>query len=408
MKTKVLKRVGGPGHWVSIVRRSNSPYLYLRWWNPRIDNYDWSSLKHTDMDLAETQAREAAAALLLVTEVEAGGPVTLGYIFSQYEAQVTPTKGAHRRKEDKRRIEMWTSYLGADFDPMTLTSTHLKTFETERRKGTFKVEGRKLKAVRNRSLEADEAFLAAVFNWASGINSGQSLLPKNPMKGYAKPKELNPKQPRTSYDVFLAVQDVADLIDPQKLFLGFHALLETLGWRVTAICELRPVDFDLRRFKGVAPHGRILKREETDKEGVEQWVPLSQAGRKAIDLILKRRPVVGATPLFKAPKSKKKACWTHHHARKLLKRAYELAKIPKEEQHGFHSYRRKWVDERKHLPRADVQEAGAWRSARTLDIYEHADEETILKVVEEPKKLRRPTPLDGENRSKRRSRKNVG
>jgi hypothetical protein len=44
--------------------------------------------------------------------------------------------------------------------------------------------------------------------------------------------------------------------------------------------------------------------------------------------------------------------------------------------------------ERKHLPRADVAAAGGWLNVQTLDIYDGADDETILAVVEEPRKLR--------------------
>ena len=58
------------------------------------------------------------------------------------------------------------------------------------------------------------------------------------------------------------------------------------------------------------------------------------------------------------------------------------------ERGAFHPYRRKWVRERKHLPRADVAAAGGWLSAQTLNIYDGADEETLLAVVSEPRKLR--------------------
>ncbi len=54
----------------------------------------------------------------------------------------------------------------------------------------------------------------------------------------------------------------------------------------------------------------------------------------------------------------------------------------------FHPYRRKWRRERKHLPWADVAAAGGWLCVQTLDIYDGADDETLLAVVSEPRKLR--------------------
>ena len=409
-RDKVLKRVGGSGHWVSIVRRPESSKLYLRWWNSslgRKGNYEWMSLKHSDMTAAEGAAKEAAAGLLQGEQVAAGGVVTLAYLFSRYEDEVTSRKKDKQQREDRRRFAVWQAFLGADFDPLTLTVGQLREFEALRRSGGLRVPGRALRPVRNKSIREDEAFLSAVLGWASSIEAGVRLLPSNPMAGYRKPRELNPKRPRTSYDTFLEVEAVADSVDPQGLFRGLHALVEALGWRVSAVCQLRASDFDLRRFKDVAPHGRVRKSEETDKVGVEQWVPLSTSARAAVDLILERNLVVGEGFAFPAPRGRGRP-WTRHHARALLLRAYEAAGIPEDERFGWHSYRRKWADERKHLPRKDVAAAGGWLSERTLDLYEQPDQETILVVVDEPKKLRRPRELDSPGHSRNHSSRGVG
>lgn len=409
-RVKVLKRVGGPGHWVSIVRRPGTANLSLRWWNPELGpkgNYQWETLGHADAARAEATAREKAAELLQGVQVADGGPVRLAYLFSRYRRDVTAQKPELQQRDDRRRIDVWTAHLGADFDPLTLTVTHLKTFEQLRRAGALAVPGRQLQPARNKTIREDEVFLTAVFNWAASIEAGVRLLPRNPMAGYQKPREINPRRPRTSYDVFLELDAVADVVDPQRLFRGFLQLLEALGWRASAICELRACDLDLRRYAKVAPHGRILKREETDKVGVEQWVPLSKPARAAIDLVLNRNTVVGEAPLFPAPRSRKRVAWTRHRARALLLKAYKEAEVPAEERVGLHAYRRKWATERKHLPRKDVAAAGAWLSPRTLDIYEQADQETILAVVSETKKLRRPKEI-GAERSSRRSRQRAG
>jgi hypothetical protein len=69
-------------------------------------------------------------------------------------------------------------------------------------------------------------------------------------------------------------------------------------------------------------------------------------------------------------------------ARKWLKGAEELANLPHQERGGFHSYRRKWATERKHLPVADVAQGGGWKSKETvLNLYQQSDEASILHVV---------------------------
>ena len=79
---------------------------------------------------------------------------------------------------------------------------------------------------------------------------------------------------------------------------------------------------------------------------------------------------------------------------KLWYRAQRLAGI--DDVVGIHAFRRKWATERKHHPRKDVARAGGWKSERTLEIYETADPQTTLAVMEEPTKLRR---VSGQNRS---------
>jgi hypothetical protein len=55
----------------------------------------------------------------------------------------------------------------------------------------------------------------------------------------------------------------------------------------------------------------------------------------------------------------------------------------------FHAYRRAWATARKHLPAADVAHAGGWRDLRSLErSYQRVDDETLLAVVTEPRKLR--------------------
>lgn len=128
----------------------------------------------------------------------------------------------------------------------------------------------------------------------------ESLLTKNPIKGYERPKTPKPTRPVASYDRYFRTRAVADRVGEQRLFGPFLDLLESLGWRVSAICQLWASDVD-RSKSPAAPHGRIRKRGDVDKEGVEMWVPMSEDTRRAIELLLDRNPAIGDTPLFSAP-----------------------------------------------------------------------------------------------------------
>ena len=106
--------------------------------------------------------------------------------------------------------------------------------------------------------------------WACKVRTpdGGRLLQDNPLRGYPIPQSKNPKRPVASYDCYLKIREHADEVDPQRLFGAFMDLIEALGWRVTAICELLASDVDLVSSPK-APHGRIRKRGEVDKEGVD-------------------------------------------------------------------------------------------------------------------------------------------
>jgi len=272
-------------------------------------------------------------------------------------------------------MALWQAVLG----PVTvdaLTPADLDRFVRERRAGQVTVPEHALRAtVSESTIGADIVFLNSVLNWA--VRKAR-LLRENPIAHYERPKTVNPKRPVATFDRFLAIQKVADQVDP--FFGSFLALVEALGWRVSAICHLRAEDVD-RTARSDAPHGRIHKRGETDKERVDMWVPLSEDGRAALD----RLPSIGGY-LFATIDG---VPWTRWHARYLLERAEELAGLEPLEGSDFHAYRRKWSTERKHLPDIDVMAAGGWRDPRSLkNSYQQVDAETLLAVVSEPRKLR--------------------
>ena len=75
-----------------------------------------------------------------------------------------------------------------------------------------------------------------------------------------------------------------------------------------------------------------------------------------------------------------------------LRRAEELARVPKQVGGLWHPYRRKWATERKHLPDVDVAAAGGWAELTSLKrAYQQGDQDTMLRVVQEAGQLREQT-----------------
>jgi len=74
---------------------------------------------------------------------------------------------------------------------------------------------------------------------------------------------------------------------------------------------------------------------------------------------------------------------------KWLSRAEREAGLSKLDGSVWHTYRRKWAIERKHLPPMDVAAAAGWKSAQTLvQVYRQADQESVLAVKSETRKPR--------------------
>jgi integrase len=389
--------VGSYGYTVTVTTRPGRPNLYLRFYDPAIGRKRWESLKHNDRERALEEARARAGQRLAEGHALATGRLTIGVLFARYERERSKHKKGTQLEDDRRRMDVWEAFLGAEREVRTIAWTDLDRFDTVRRRGELQVPWKRARVDEERppfralakrpsrgTIGADIVFLQTVLNWATNtmLPDGTRLLVENPIRRYAVPKTARPRRPVATYDRFLAIHKVADQVDPQKRFGSFLDLIEALGWRVSAICQLRGEDVDRRKRAG-APFGRLHKRGNADKEGADMWIPLPEAARKAID----RLPVIAGW-LFPAPRRKDKP-WRRQHARDLLEAAEAAAELEPLEGGDFHPYRRKWATERKHLPDADVMAAGGWSDSRSLkQSYQQIDDETLLAVVTEPRKLR--------------------
>ncbi len=368
--------------------------------DPSRKNHRWKSLRHNDRTLAEQEAKELAGQLLATGTAPARHTLPLAELFARYEQEKSRFKRGQGLREDQRRMELWQTFLGNDRDVNTLDYATLDRFVAHRRAGRIelaplpprptKSKRKKPRSERRRlaarpsdtTIGADIVFLNAVLNWATTVRlkDWSRLLSENPIRGYPVPRNRRPHRPIATYDRYLKLKAVADQVHPR--FGAFLDLVEALGWRVSAIAQLRGEDVD-RRKRPAAPHGRIKKRRETDKEGVEMWVPLSPEARTALDHI----PVLGG-PLFPKARAKDRP-WDRWYPTELLRKAEALAGLDHLEHGAWHPFRRKWCIERKHLPIQDVMAAGGWSDVRTVQtVYQQVDDETLLAVVTERRKLR--------------------
>lgn len=373
--------VGRYGYTVTVEQRGKT--LRLRYWNSAKAGWERKSLKHADRAVAVRQARALSAELSQQQDAQRTGALTVAALVAMYLRGVSAHK-AHP-SEDQRRAELWVMWLGGTTDVAGLDVTLLEEFVRQRRAGAVTVPDRKLrKKVTDTTVGADIVFLLSVMNWAVR----KRLLLVNPLRGFKPPASTAPKRPVATYDRYLIVtaercawpRGTDDA--PFRLFRVFLSLVEATGWRVTALCKLRAEDVD-RKADKEAPFGRLRKRAETDKEKVDQWVPLSKDARSALDELA----ILGGY-LFPAPKDPTKPM-SRWHARDLLEKYETAAGLAALDGGDFHAYRRKWATERKHLPMADVMAAGGWRDDRSLkQSYMQVDAVTLLAVVTEPRKLR--------------------
>lgn len=401
---------------VTIFERRPGGNLHLRWWTPGTDDtlgrWNYRALGHASETDAQSAAYAILAGLSASEKASAARTATVTEVLVAYNHdRCAHTKG-YGPKESERRIALWSQFLGENREVKTIDFPLLDRFVRERRAGTIKLAEYELgQSPSNRAIGADLEFLRAALNHAclAKRDTGDTLISVNPMgqgrAAYKIPTNSAKRRPIVSYDRFEKILAKADSIDGQRLFAGFMILVEALGWRVSAICQLRACDVDLKTSTAT-PHGRIFKRAETDKMGVSHWLPMSPSVRAGIDRIRAVNPAIGEWPLFPAPRAKVEIpqgeipkAWTRHYARALLERAEGAAKLEKVVGGDFHPYRRKWATERKHLPDVDVARAGGWseKDPRALKTsYQQVDEATLLAVVSEPTKLREVKPAEHE------------
>jgi integrase len=156
-------------------------------------------------------------------------------------------------------------------------------------------------------------------------------------------------------------------------------LAEATGRRLGSIRQLRWDDINFEQ-------GTIRWRAEADKKGREWVVPVPEGLLDELKYFRRKLGAVGGW-LFAAEKDPDRTM-DRHLFDKWLTVAEGAAKLPKLQGGLWHPYRRKWATERKGHSLKDVAAAGGWQDTETLlKCYEQPDNETLLAVMSEPRKL---------------------
>jgi integrase len=227
--------------------------------------------------------------------------------------------------------------------------------------------------------------------WATTVKlpNGEWMLAENPLRAVRLQREQNPRRPVATYDRFervrqairrLASDATASRERDRWIRLELPLVLaEGTGRRIGAIRRLRWCDI---RYDPPA----INWRAEFDKRHREQLVPIPEALATEIRASQARLGVVGDGWILN--QASKDAPWAPAQCQDYLRQAEAAAGVEKLDGGLWHAYRRKWATERKELPLKDVAAAGGWKDVTTLlTCYQHADEATMLKVMQSPAKL---------------------
>ena len=380
--------LGERGCRIRIVQRRPGDVFYRVTWIPG-QGPQWASLRTKD----RAEARRRAESLLKMLQDGAPPhrtPLTLGDLWQRYQQEAIGYRENAQTTRDSKQLQArcLLAFFGANKRLVDLCPNDVLRYAEARRRTNRGAQGSA--GVRRRTVHADLVFLRTMLNWATSIKvDGEWLLEENPLRGVRFPRESNPRRPVATFDRFEKVCRAAQQLaacsrgDRQRakwvrLELAL-ILAEGTGRRIGSIRHLRWSDMNLDQPS-------IRWRAEFDKKRREQIVPIPGSLACAIKAARLRLGSVGDGWVFS--QVSKDAPWAPAQCQDYLRRAEAVAGVEKLEGGLWHAYRRKWATERKDLPLKDVAVAGGWKDVTTLlTCYQHADEATMLKVLESPMKL---------------------
>lgn len=394
---------GEYGNTVTVYERKVGGNLYIRFADPgRASGMVRRSLGHDDRSRAKAQAERIAAALREDAEMVREGRITLARVFALYEREKIGRLSTEQQKvAERRRIKMFTRFLGGGVNPTDLSLAEWESFTEARSTGRIGPRGKvepdpdEREGVKLGTVRHDLKWLRKVFRWATrwrAPRGGDHLMESNPLDGYELPQEPNTRRPVATRERYEKMRAAAKGLEerPQVKVCYLLELLDLVahtGRRIGAVRKLRYEDVRLEETER-APFGAIHWPAETDKTKAEWWTPINEEARAALDRVMEERPGIGRGWMFPAPRDRERPV-SNSTVYKWFRKAEKDAELEHRDQGGFHEYRRMWATERKHLPHADVAEAGGWKDATTLQkVYQQADDEGVLRAVLEGGELR--------------------
>jgi integrase len=363
-------------------------------------SYRAVSLKHSDRE----QAMRDANALASRRQAGHGAirRLTVAALFDLYTRAALPNQSEKHGTETVRVAEMWTRYLGADYEVRRLGPREWDLFIRLRASGELDSHGRLVRSapkralVGPRSVAKDLKVLRAACRRATieRTATGAFVLDVDPTRGLTLPVERNPSRPVSTSARFDSLMAIADRVQT-RVGWGKHARseaspLRTLvrlagdtGRRISAILALQWRDWR----PDLGTYGKLRWRAEEDKVGKEWWAPVTPNVREELERLRREQPGVGAALLFPAPNNPAKHVSVQI-ATHWLRRAEALAGLELLPRGAWHPFRRQWATERKHLSPKDVAAVGGWVDTATLQkCYQIADEETMEAVLLQPRRL---------------------
>jgi hypothetical protein len=364
---------------------------------------DRLSLGHRDRALAVDQARGLARRIAELRLIGQTTSVTFGQLVRLYVAHRAP-----QLSDDRRRlaVDMYAPRFLRHFGDETLiedlSQTQIDGYVVARRAGGLKSEKHRgvLTKSRDGTIRNELNWLRSAIRWGRGYRvNGRPVLVGDVLAGVRLLQEKNPRRPVASEDRYARTLAKAAQADGSGRLACMLALARYTGRRVNATCQLRASDVLLTRdqlLRALAtmglderqadymPHGAIAWPSATDKLGFEELTAIAPACRMALERYLREHPKLGGAWLFRDLRQDHRGGpITRAAADYLLRRAEDLAGLPKLERGLWHAYRRLWAVERKHLPDVDVAKAGGWRDLATMkQSYQQPDPATVLRVVE--------------------------
>ncbi len=333
------------------------------------------ALGHRDRGLAKAAAEKLACDLRQATPP---GPaqITLGTLIDNYLDEVTRDKGSSSQQHDRRAAELFLRAFGRDREARSLNRRDLDSFVRARRSGQLRPPAaKKIQPVANRTIEENVRWLLAVFNWGTraGDTRGHLLLERNPWKGLDVPKEESPHRPKLSSEEYQSLLEVAPQLGPQ--FTLALVLAHETGHRVNAIRLLRWSDVDLSKK-------RLRWRAESDKVGFEHVTPITEVAMSALARARANSLAIGDAWLFPAAVQTTEPT-SRYTFLDWWRKAEQLARIPRVKRRGWHSLRRMFANDLRHVPLRDLAALGGWKEPTTvLKVYQSADEATMRAALD--------------------------